>query len=77
MDTDLAKLTAEVAALKATVETELRGVNARIRKMEKAQVCLVAQMTAGRTTLKVLRCLGAAVLALAALAIAFWERLTG
>ena len=77
MDTDLAELKAEVAALGATVKTELRGVNARLGTLEKAQLCLVQQMTAGRTTVKVLRWIGGGVLAAAAVAAAFWERIGG
>ncbi|HDZ74362.1 MAG TPA: hypothetical protein ENH55_16680 [Aurantimonas coralicida] len=73
----LAELHAGLAALKAAIETELKGVNARIGKMEKTQACLVEQMTAGRTTVRVLRWVGATVLALAGLAAAFWERIGG
>lgn len=77
MDTELAELKAEVAGLAATVKTELRGVNARLGNLEKAQLCLVQQMTAGRTTVKVLRWIGGVTLAVAVLAATFWERIGG
>ena len=77
MDTDLAELKAEVAGLAATVKTELRGVNARLGTLEKAQKSLVEQMTAGRTTVRVLRWIGGVTLAIAAVAAAFWERIGG
>ncbi len=77
MDTDLAQLKAEVAALGATVKTELRGVNARLGTLEEVQKSLVDQMTAGRTTVRVLRWIGGAVIAIAAVAAAFWERISG
>ncbi len=77
MDTDLAELKSEVAALGATVKTELRGVNARLGTLEKAQTSLVEQMTAGRTTVKVLRWIGGGVLAIGALIAAFWDRIGG
>ena len=77
MDTDLAELKAEVAGVAASVKTELRGVNARLGTLEKAQLCLVQQMTAGRTTVKVLRWIGGVTLAVSAVAAAFWERISG
>lgn len=73
----LAELHAGLAALKAVVETELKGVNARLGKMERTQACLVEQMTAGRTTVRVLRWIGGVVLALAAIAAAFWKETGG
>ena len=73
----LAELHAGLAALKSGIETELKGVNARLGKMERTQACLVDQMTTGRTTVKVLRWVGGVVLAIAAIAVAFWERIAG
>ncbi len=78
MDTDLAELNASLARLKAVVETELKGINARLGKMEATQTTLVKHMTVGRTTVRVLKWTGAAVLAIgsavtAAIA-ALWER---
>lgn len=77
MDTDLAALKAEVAGLAGTLKTEMQGVKERLSNMETTQKCLVEQMTAGRTTVKVLRWIGGVVLAIAALAGAFWDRLGG
>jgi len=72
-----ADLQAEIAALRAVVEIELKNLNARLAAVEFTQKELVRVATQGKTGLRVLIWLGGILVAGSTLLIAFWSSSAG
>ena len=72
MDTDVAAVKADPAALTAKLEAELTGINARLRKIEENQADLLVAKTAGEAGLHTTLKIGGGLLALAGVAAAIW-----
>ncbi len=68
-----ADLRAEIAALRATLETELKGIHARLKGLETTQATLTTVATQGRTGLRVLLWMGGLVGGILIIAAAFWR----
>ncbi len=72
-----ADLMAEISALRAAAQAELKNLNARLSRVEATQQELVRVATQGKAGLRVLLWIGGFVsVAVAALA-SFWEKLSG
>jgi hypothetical protein len=74
---DLAGLQAEIAALRAVTEVELKNMNARLSAVETTQRELVRVATQGKTGLRVLIWLGGLLAAGTTAALTFWDNLSG
>ena len=72
-----ADLQAEIAALRAVVEVELKNLNARLAAVELTQKELVRVATQGKTGLRVLIWLGGILIAGSTLLFAFWSSSAG
>lgn len=72
-----AELKAEIAALRAVTETELKNLNARLSEVEATQKELVRVATQGRAGLRVLLWLGGLLAAAGSALAAFWNDLSG
>jgi molybdenum cofactor biosynthesis enzyme len=74
---DLAGLLAEIAALRAVTEIELKNLNIRLSAVETTQRELVRVATQGKTGLRVLIWLGGLLTAATTAALTFWDNLSG
>ena len=74
---DLAGLQAEIAALRAVTEVELKNMYTRISAVETTQRELVRVATQGKTGLRVLIWLGGLLAAGTTAALTFWDSLSG
>lgn len=74
---DLAGLQAEIAALRAVTEVELKNMNTRLSAVEATQRELVRVATQGKTGLRVLIWLGGLLAAGTTAALTFWDNLSG
>lgn len=72
-----ADLRAEIAALRAVVEIELRNLNVRLAGVELTQKELVRVATQGKTGLRVLIWLGGLLIAGSTALLAFWSSSAG
>ena len=72
-----ADLQAEIAALRAVAEIELRNLNTRLSAVEQTQKDLVRVVTQGKTGLRVLIWLGGLMAGCATAIFAFWSSFTG
>jgi len=72
-----ADLQAEIAALRAVAEVELKNLNARLSAVELTQKELVRVATQGKTGLRVLIWLGGLLVAGSTAFFAFWSSFTG
>ncbi len=72
-----ADLQAEIAALRAVAEVELKNLNARLSAVELTQKELVRVATQGKTGLRVLIWLGGLLVAGSTGLFAFWSSFTG
>ena len=74
---ELAGLQAEIAALRAVTEIELKNLNIRLSSVEITQRELVRVATQGKTGLRVLIWLGGLLAAGTTAALTFWDNLSG
>jgi prefoldin subunit 5 len=74
---ELAGLQAEIAALRAVTEVELKNLNIRLSSVETTQRELVRVATQGKTGLRVLIWLGGLLAAGTTAALTFWDNLSG
>ena len=72
-----ADLKADIAALKAVTETELKNLSVRMSAVEKTQRELVRVATQGKTGLRVLLWLGGLLTAALTGLAAFWSDIAG
>ncbi len=70
-------LWAEIAALRAVTETELKSLNSRLSQVEETQRELVRVATQGKAGLRVLLWFGGLIVAASSALAAFWKDLTG
>ncbi len=73
----MADLRAEIAALRAITETELKNLNIRLSAVETTQRELVRVATQGKTGLRVLIWLGGLLAAGVTATLTFWGNLSG
>jgi len=73
----LAVVQAEIAALRAVAEIELKSLNLRLTAVEATQRELVRVATQGKTGRRVLIWLGGSIAAAATAVLSFWDTLTG
>jgi hypothetical protein len=74
---EFAGLQAEIAALRAVTEVELKNLNIRLSSVETTQRELVRVATQGKTGLRVLIWLGGLLAAGTTAALTFWDNLSG
>ena len=72
-----ADLRAEIAAMRAVVEIELRNLNVRLAGVEMTQKELVRVATQGKTGLRVLIWLGGLLVAGSTVLLAYWSSSAG
>jgi len=72
----LAIVQAEIAALRAVAEIELKNLDVRLTAVEATQRELVRVATQGKTGLRVLIWLGGLIAAVSTAVLSFWDTLT-
>ena len=70
-------LKAEIAALRAVTEAELKNLNVRLSKVEEIQKELVRVATQGKAGLRVVLWMGGLVTAALSALVAFWHDVSG